>query len=302
MAVRSQLLERSRQVKRRRKITKTTILLVLFFLILGLVIYLLNRPGLLINKIAVSGTKSVNSAEIIAFTNQQLASRYFWLVPKSNIYLWPKADVLANLKARFPRLDTVNFAVSGRAMSIAVTEKNSELLWCLLGENSKDCYFIDATGIAFARAPTFTDHVFFEIDTVVSASSTLPAGSVINTNVVSTNELSQILGQKEIIHQVLAEQKVFDRSIITAVSFGPGKAYTFEIVSPELSLDTWRLFTPTKISDQLGVALGALFESDAFVENVIHPKSQLNYVDSRLLNKLFFKTKDFHASSTIAIP
>lgn len=299
MSGRAQLLQRSRQVKRRRKSIQVIGLVFLILITFVLTIYTLHRPRWRIQEVKVAGTESLNSDHLATLVKSELVGSYLWLVPKNSRLFFSKDTLAQEVSRQIPRIASLELDVSGTLLNVEITERESKLLWCLFDAvDTKDCYFVDMTGIAFAQAPTFIDHVLFEIhqkDNATSSASSTTLGSVVLAPAV----LENIYDQKETVHKVLANKKMFDRSIITSVELVSGSYYSFDIVSPSLIGKQWRLLTQPKMSGQLlSERLSALFESESFDKNVIKNQQSLSYVDARLDSKLFFKVLDNHATTS----
>ncbi len=299
MSGRAQLIQRSRQVKRRRKLLQLAGLAFLVLIAVCLTVYTLYRPRWRVSSVVVVGAKSINAADVIGLIDKQTDGSYFLLAPKNSRLFYPNKNLTEKIAEAFPRIADLRFVVSGSALTVEIIERESELLWCLNRTSLvKDCYFVDATGLAFASAPNFTDHVLFEIyqvDRAVEQASSSPLG----TTVLPASTLITLNDQKAAIHKVLADQKMFDRSIITAVELLPGQNYSFAIRSPALLGGEWRLLTNGKMSGaDLTKLLTALFGSTSFTENVIRTKQSLEYIDARLATKVFFKVLDHNNNGT----
>ena len=295
MSGRAQLLQRSRQVKRRRKSIQVIGLVFLVLIAFVLIIYTLHRPRWRIEQIEVVGAQSINSEDVIKLVQKELAGSYFWLVPKNSRLFIAEKTLAQEVSQQFPRVASLSFGTSGSQLQVKIVERESELLWCFFDTvGSKDCYFVDMTGIAFAEAPIFTDHVLFEVYKKASATST-----VLGELVLTPGTLTNIYDQKEAIHKVLANKKMFDRSIITSVELASGGHYSFDIVSPDLLYKQWQLFTSSNMPGELlAERLDALFESESFYQNVIKGQQPLSYIDARLDSKLFFKILNNHATTS----
>ena len=295
MSGRAQLLQRSRQVKRRRKSIQVIGLVFLVLVAFVLIIYTLHRPRWRIEQVEVLGVESVNSEDVVALVKRELEGYYFWLVPKNSRLFVAKKTLAQEISQQFPRVANLSFDTFGSRLQVNIVERESELLWCLFDPvGLKDCYFVDMTGTAFAQAPTFTDHVLFE---VYKKSSTTAA--VLGELVLTPTTLTNIYDQKEAIHKVLANKKMFDRSIITAVELASGGHYSFDIMSPGLVYKQWQLLTLPNMSEELLMErLDALFESESFNQNVIKGQQVLSYIDARLESKLFFKILNNHATTS----
>lgn len=299
MSGRAQLIQRSRQVKRRRAMFQLSGLVLLILFAVGLTIYTLHRPRWRIEDVKIIGVKSLNSLEIESLIKRETDGSYFWLIPKNSRLFYPEKTLIEKVVKEFPRVASIKLNKSGGRLQIDIIERESELSWCVLTEaNVNDCYFVDVTGVAFSKAPNFAGRVLFEVHVRGVATSTATS-SVLGKVVLLPETLKSIFNQKEAIHKVLADQKIFDRSIITSVELVLPEGYAFNIVSAGAPQEYWQMMTNSKMPPEvLTETLVALFDSGSFEKNVVKSQQPLSYVDARLASKVFFKTLNNHATST----
>lgn len=298
MSGRAQLIQRSRQAKRRRKFIQLAGLLFLVLIAIGLTIYALYRPGWRIEEVRIIGNKTVSAGDLQQAVRNELSGTYFLLAPKDSQFFYSQNSLRQKVLTAFPRVASVDFEFDGNVLDLSIVERESEFLWCVIQNDAskKDCYFVDATGVAFGVAPVFDKHVLFEV-LVGQSASTTATSSVLGTVVLLPDSMSQIFSQKEVIHKVLAKQKMFEHSIINSVNL-TGNAYLFAVVSAEVSSEPWQIITNAKMpSESLAPVLSALFASASFAQNVVKNQEPLAYVDARLGDKVFFKTLNNHAAS-----
>lgn len=102
-------------------------------------------------------------------TLKELEGSYFGIFPKSAIFLYPKEKITKNIIEGFGRVSNVDVSMANlTSITVMVTEREPTALWC--GETvveeersiSIPCYFVDETGLVFARAPHFSGNVYFE--------------------------------------------------------------------------------------------------------------------------------------------
>jgi cell division septal protein FtsQ len=113
-------------------------------------------PALTIQTVSVTGGETISHDLIRARTEAQLEGTYLRLIPRRFAYLFPHDDIAGAL-ADIPRVRNLSIdRLSGTKLSVAFDEFVSEALWC--GEG--DCVFIDASGYAFAAAPSLQGGAF----------------------------------------------------------------------------------------------------------------------------------------------
>lgn len=157
----------SRLARRRRE----KYLLYVMFGIFGIVAILLSlgyvsqNSKLLIGQVTVTGNRLVSAEAIVREANSVLEGKFFWLFPRRNIYLFPKQQLVATLKEKFPALGEVTMSAPSlnmTALQILVRERSPYALWCTTAPSALDaptgssCYFLDAEGLIFSPAPDFS--------------------------------------------------------------------------------------------------------------------------------------------------
>jgi len=122
-----------------------------------------------LNHIIVEGVRVLSDEDIRAFAEETLRGKYAGILPKANIFLFPRRSLRDGIMKTYPRVSDVAVrAVDMRTISIKVTEREPAFLWC--GEEAPigarppetPCYFADANGFIFDRAPHFSSDVYFE--------------------------------------------------------------------------------------------------------------------------------------------
>jgi hypothetical protein len=111
-------------------------------------------------------TKTVQDAAWAPFTGDALH-----LFSRANSFLYPRAALIRAVKSSSPRIDTVDVRRDGlRGLIVSVSQKVPAALVCsnlpnfsgdkLIFDEDDSCYFSDATGYIFAKAPTFSGHIY----------------------------------------------------------------------------------------------------------------------------------------------
>ena len=154
---------------KRRKHFFGKILLYVFFslVVFAALVYVSRNDALNISHAEIIGNKVIEAEAIKNAVQAELAGNYFWLFPKTNIFIYPKKNIKNKLLNEFDRLKDVQFSVKDRKnLKISVTERTPLYTWC--GEtppkNAGDkpkCYFLDDTGYIFDEAAYFSGDVYF---------------------------------------------------------------------------------------------------------------------------------------------
>ncbi len=163
--------------KHRRRAFQNKVLIFVFgFLVVSaFLIYISRLPTLNIDNIIVVGNKVVETEMIKEVAEKELAGKYFFVFPKTNIFLYSKNNIEKELHNKFNRLKNITFAIKNRKiLEVSVTERVALYTWCgvvpptkidTVPENNTDisnCYFLDNEGYIFEEAPYFSGQVYFK--------------------------------------------------------------------------------------------------------------------------------------------
>ncbi len=155
----------SRRIKARQKIRKllTVAVLVGCIVFSGFLVWVSRLPQLQIERIAVFGVSAFGKTDIEEFVEKKIHEYYFGVIPKSNIFLYPRNALLEELLDEFPRLEAVSVSREKEGvLSVRVLERKPYYVWC--GEDvssTENCHFVDLKGIIFSEAPGFSGNAYF---------------------------------------------------------------------------------------------------------------------------------------------
>lgn len=171
--------------KRKKKIMFAAFVFVCVIVILGLIVLVLRFNFLQINKIEVKGTALLSSVEMQEKAFSVLREKYLYLIPKSNVLLYPKDTLEKVLRDSYKKIDSMEIRHNSfRGLEILVEEKVPTALVCegFHEENvqEEDCYFADETGYVFGKAPQFSTGVYLRYYIVTDIGD-----SIIGTNFIA---------------------------------------------------------------------------------------------------------------------
>jgi cell division septal protein FtsQ len=119
-------------------------------LLLAIVVGLSYLPFLQVHSVEVSGTKTLATSTVAAYIEGQIAGRYLFVIPKRNIFLYPKRAIEGDLLKRFPELRGADVHASDfHTIAADVVEREPKALWC----QGTQCFLMDQEGVAYAYAP-----------------------------------------------------------------------------------------------------------------------------------------------------
>ncbi len=133
--------------------------LVAFFgIMIALLWYGTRISSLQITAIDVIGGSTIAHETIEATAWQSLGGSHYRLVPYTFSWWYPKSALEAKLM-QIPRMKQVYTEVNDQVLSVVFEEYQPFALWCEQVD-SRNCFFIDATGYAFTTAPDLTGSAF----------------------------------------------------------------------------------------------------------------------------------------------
>lgn len=117
-----------------------------------------------IDHIKISGTGTVQEDVLRSFVLEKLEKNYFFVYSRANSYLFPKREIEQMFRDMYPRFETVIAKrVDNNSIEVVITERKPYMLWCGETPAEKDCWFVDANGFVFDRAPNFSPGVYVEV-------------------------------------------------------------------------------------------------------------------------------------------
>lgn len=286
MKSRREILKVARQKRRQKKLAVFTVLLAVVLTVLIIGIVALNFKSWRLQTFTVVGNETVDGEKITNNVKESLRGRLALVLPRDSSLFWSEKIIINNLLQAFPVLREVKVYHPERSLlKIVVSEKESDVLYCLRDkDNKKECYFMDSDGLVYAPAPIFSEAVYQEIIGQKASSSPL------NTKPLTAEELNNLKTLMPTLAEILGRQWGRVIGISTAETLGAGD-YVLYIKELEAG-GSWKLLlsgrrAPQELLANLMSAIG----SDVFGNQVSVLKTELDYVDLRFGNKVFYKFK-----------
>ena len=141
---------------------------VLFFSVLASLTLLLwqvsEMPRLTVADVVVEGNRGVAAWDVARIVEEHLARRFLWLFPRRNMFLVPRRAIAAAVQSEYPRVSALELSLQdGPVLRIVVSERKSIALVCPYPFADvvpvTPCLFTDTEGFLFAEAPRFSGHV-----------------------------------------------------------------------------------------------------------------------------------------------
>lgn len=263
--MRKDVLESSRKMKKKRVLRGFLIfgavVLVLIFAFAGLA----RISYFKIKKVAIEGNATLGSEELMSNVLGSVAGNYFFIFPKNNILLASSGKIEEKILNDFPRIRTLNISKNlPDLLLIKIEERKPTAQLC----NNIDCYFIDENGFAFEKSPSFSGNIFMKFtderdDNSLARKQLIPEGQfkglMVFINSVSNNK------DVKITDIVLKKEGIYNLNTQEGWQIIMSERNDFKIAA-----DNLRIVLESQIKDK---------------------RPQLEYIDLRLANKVFYKFK-----------
>ncbi|MDP2593397.1 MAG: hypothetical protein Q8P52_01975 [bacterium] len=272
-------LQERRRAQSAKKAKKAAALILGFAVVFFMLTVIVTRLHVFtLGDIQVYGASFVPKSEIINASQKIIEGGYvFGLFPKSSVFLYPKANLRKTLSEKFPSLSETKIGLSDfTALVITVKERKPEALWC--GEKKSEsenienkCFFVDENGFVYARAPDFSPGVYMKIYGPLRYPGPLPPGAYIfrEKDWQKVKEISISMSEAaklEILEYIEKEAEV-------AIVFENGTELYIS------SKENWQ-----ETAKKLENAVGEIERTGLFLKDI-------EYIDARIPNKVFYKTR-----------
>ena len=147
---------KKKQKARRTKLLASSCLLLAF--LIALVLFF-RWEKFLISEIVIAEDIAVDRQAIAEVINAELSGHYLYLIPKNNAFIFRRGAMKEKLMETFPRFTSLNLNLEGfNKLVVSASEREPFALYCVESEN---CFFLDESGFIFAKAPLFSEGVYF---------------------------------------------------------------------------------------------------------------------------------------------
>ncbi|MBI2046099.1 MAG: hypothetical protein HYT28_01585 [Parcubacteria group bacterium] len=248
----------------------------------GLAIWGLHQDSVRVHVVTVQGNVAIASTTLTAMMTESIAGTYAFLVPKDTVLFYPREAMVASILSAYPRIKTADIKTQNfDTIVLSLTERKPEYVWCNHPTVAKEiaetptCYFADDSGYIFDRAPSFSNPVFFEVESpLVNEFGSPRAGNPVGNFILPEEALKKIVVFKDRLSVAGIET--------IALRVLPGDDYELRIknggkiiFNGKQNFDTVleNLSAALRVSD-LSKALDGAF---------------LQYIDLRFGNKVFYK-------------
>lgn len=171
--------------------------------IFTLFVLLMRIEAFQIQKIEVVGAEIVPESEIREIAQKHLEGYYFLLIPKRNLFFYPKREIASELFAKYSRLETVDISAGfDRTLLLVADERSLAYLVCKGELFSLPCFAADAGGYLFDTAPAFSQAL------VPLYAGTNATGTPLGTVFMSRSEFERTDGIKNALFSVFKKNEL----------------------------------------------------------------------------------------------
>lgn len=239
-------------------------------------IFLLRADFLQVKNFNVVGEEGVSTKDIQNVAVNFISGNQFFVIPKSNIFLFSKGNLATALLADFGRVEKVDVSknILNKSVDITIKERQADYLWC---SATGECFFMTKDGLIFEKA-NFTMSDFL----TSSVSWAEPISKLIFEGNLEGDPIMKSFATPEKMQNYLKLVNTFKDANIEIVSIN--------IESTDKATAKSNLggiiFNPEE-ADLSPVAQNAiLLINDTKSKN---PSAVFNYIDTRFGNKMFYK-------------
>lgn len=277
---RTDLRKRPSSLRVRRRREKALMALIVILLIACVVCaanYLSYLPQVTIASVQVQGAETFPSRVLAASVGTILDDGTYHLLSRQNILLYPKSTIEHAIVADYPRIATAEISRSSlfsRDLTLKVTERQPFATWCRSLDATSSCYVMDQGGFIFAPSASSTMSYIFSGG--VSTSSEPIGQTFAPGHVPGLLALIKLLSQQDALTPLGAS---IENDQDFSVQFAQG-----------FSLKASFGENAETLAHDLSLVLGS--------NELAGLESQLDYVDLRFGDRVYYKLKGEAATST----
>jgi len=229
-----------------------------------------------IKKISIEGNITLSSEELASAALNLITGKYFFVFPKNNILLASGGEIKEKILSEFPRTRFISVSKNlPGSLSIKIEERRPTALLC----RDTDCYFIDEAGYAFEKSPYFSGNIFIKFSDEREQLGSVASKWKLHFQVVSEVQFSGLM--------TFIDSAAREGVIVTDVILKKEGIYNLNTQAGLPGQASWQIILSERndfkiAADNLKIVL----------ENQVKDKrSELEYIDLRLANKVFYKFK-----------
>lgn len=267
-----------KQQRRRRRVRLIILLAAGIVVLIGAIIGCTWIPYIRVSAVEVTGTETQSLTDIQILAQETLRGRYLFVIPKNNVFLYPKEEVLRVLYARYPAIKQIDVkAKNFTTVAVVVVERHPTALWC--GETpavEAPCGLMDENGFVYGPAANFSGDAYVRY-----------FGQATTTEGYAVSEMPK---------KFLTPQQFRTLVSLTDAFAANQKGIGVQHVSIDASDDATLafangfsvLFAMSDIDDDVFERFTLGLQSEPFQQ---HPIGDFDYLDLRFGDKLYYHLK-----------
>ncbi|HEY4524467.1 MAG TPA: hypothetical protein VJL36_01795 [Candidatus Paceibacterota bacterium] len=267
-------------------------LLLLVLVVAGGLAFFFNSDRFALRAIEIRGQHLLTAEMIATAARQTLAGRRWFFFRRDRYWFYSPTQLSAALRARFTRLAAVTPQISGwNTLQLQVTERRTAALWC--AEDSvptENCFYLDETGLAFARAPHFSASPLI---TIVGADPPAVSSTpLLNSQPLPRARFHHLLNLKLALEEFFRSAPPLDNFAVQKITATADGDYKFYFTGPNqtpagFEIIITRTQTVAEILDRLESVLAVPeFQAE------LTPAARLEYLDLRFGHKIFYRFRN----------
>ncbi|MEX2008349.1 MAG: hypothetical protein WD850_02600 [Candidatus Spechtbacterales bacterium] len=227
-----------------------------------------------ITTVNITGTDPESAYEIRARLNEQFSERRWVVFAQNKTVLFPHERTRANIMSTFAGVSDVHLEVSfPNSLNVGISERTPVGIWCAVAgreaSSAVDCFFYDEAGIVYKRAPNATRGFLIDIMYDFRTQSAAAGDTVLSPkDVESVTEARNAIERAYVKPQYIS---LLGNGELHAGFSGGWEAY----LSANNDLSAQAQSLALVVEEEVGVR-----------------RSELSYIDVRLINKVFYHFKE----------
>lgn len=256
--------------RKKQKVKKVKIYLILLVNVAMVVtlIFVLRLPAIQISQVKITGNVFVDTQEIEQKTNNLLSKNLILIIPNRNIFLFSKRELEKQI-IQNPAIISVKIRKDFfHTLTIDITEQEKEMIYCTSLDRT-ECFYINKKGFVYAKVK---DMLIPEQEVIIYNEQGLK--KIQDTIIDEKTYIDIVLFIKNVIRQDIKIGEVYIKS---------------DGVVEFITRDNTKLIASLFDEFKKDFAnLMALFEKNIITKDQL---SQIEYIDLRFGNKVFYKNK-----------
>ncbi len=130
--------------------------------LLGSLAGLAHLPHWRVAKVEVAGVEGTEAKAVEEMVQAALEGRYFLMLPRDNVLIYPQADITAELLKEFPTFASVQVRAKDlRTLGVEIVKRTPKAVWCGVQIAAPaPCLLLDVQGAAYEPAAEFAGPVY----------------------------------------------------------------------------------------------------------------------------------------------